>query len=367
MAAMEGVAGAPAQRGKGTRSRRLLIVALGLAAAIDAGGASSAPAATPQRVLHVCDCPPAMAQDERSALLLSMARLGYEQGRNLDLVSYDFTSAGLEAARRAPMFSVDPRAGRDAYAEFLARQVVLDRSRLVLASGMRAAQGASRAALDVPVVFWRVSDPIGVGLVDSLARPGANRTGFSRGIEKLTVKRLELLQEMLPRARTVAFLFVADYEHHRQQAAEVRQAAAGRKLRLVEYSLPMNDWSAERLEATFARMRQDGVDALLLPDVNVQPRLVSDLAAKHRLPTIHSLALAVIEWGGLAAYTTSERDELPGVARYAVRILAGERAGDLPVQEPAQYELVLNSRAARALGISFPRSFMLRATSVIDK
>ena len=307
-----------------------------------------------------------MAQDERNTLLLSLAELGYVQDRNLDLVTHGLDSAGVEA-RRAPMFSVDLNAAGQAYSGFLAREVARHGARLVLASGVRVAQGATDARLAVPVVFWRLTDPVGFGLVDSLAQPGGNRTGFSRAIEKLTVKRLELLQEMLPKARRIGFVFVGDYPHHQQQAAEVGQAARTRNLQVVEYSLPMTDWSADRLEAMFASMRHDGVDAVLLPDLNIQPRLVAELVAKHRFATIHPLAHAVTEWGGLAAYTTSEAAELPGVARYAARILRGEPPSDLPVQEPVQYELVLNSRAARALGISFPRTFLLRATQVIDR
>ena len=131
--------------------------------------------------------------------------------------------------------------------------------------------------------------------------------------------------------------------------------------------MPGDEWSADRLEGIFVRMRQDGVDAFLLPDMNVQGAVVVALAAKYRMPTIHSLANSVTDWGGLAAYTTSAKEELPGAASYAVRILEGERPGTLPVQEPAQYELVLNSRAARAMGVSFPPTFMIRATTVIEK
>ena len=128
-----------------------------------------------------------------------------------------------------------------------------------------------------------------------------------------------------------------------------------------------DDWSADRLDDTFARMRQDGVDAFLLPDMNIQGAVVVALAAKYRMPTIHSLAHSVTDWGGLAAYTTSAQEELPGAVSYAVRILKGERPGTLPVQEPAQYELVLNSRAARDMGVAFPRTLMIRATAVIEK
>ena len=114
-------------------------------------------------------------------------------------------------------------------------------------------------------------------------------------------------------------------------------------------------------------MRQTGIEALLLPDTNRYPELVVALAAKYRLPSIHALAHAVTDWGGLAAYTTAAPDELAGVSTYAMRILKGEKAGSLPVQEPTQFELLLNARAARDIGISFPPKLQLRATRVVEK
>ncbi len=240
-------------------------------------------------------------------------------------------------------------------------------AQLILASGVRVAQAAKESNQGVPVIFWRVTDPVGMGFVNSLAQPGGNLTGFSRALEKLTVKRLELLHEMLPRARRIGFLFIAEYGHHRQHAADVQQAAASRGLQVVNYPLPRDEWSPELLDALFARMRQENIDAFLLPDINVQGQVVVALAAKYRLPTIHALSHVVTDWGGLAAYTTSAPDELAGVSEYAVRVLKGERVRDLPVQEPAQYELVLNARAANVIGVSFPKKFMLRATRVVEK
>jgi putative ABC transport system substrate-binding protein len=114
-------------------------------------------------------------------------------------------------------------------------------------------------------------------------------------------------------------------------------------------------------------MRKDRMEAFLLPDMNLEPQLLVELAAKYRLPTIHSLPSAVSDWGGLAAYSTSAPDELAKVADYAVRIIKGEEPRQLPVQEPTRYELVLNAKAAREIGMSFPATFKMRATSVIEK
>jgi len=348
--------------------RRVLVVASACAAALAtvpaSGASSSAPAAwRAYRILHVCDGPPSMASDERAAILRALAKRGLVQGQNLEFATFDFDTAG-EGGRTA--FSA-ANGIANPYAIFLERQIPRMQAQLVLASGVRVVQGAQEAGRDTPVVFWRVTDPVGFGFVKTLAQPGGNITGFSRALEKLTVKRLELLTEMLPRARRVGFLFIEDYGHHKQQADDVRAAGESRGLTVVSYAVPMSHWSAAGLEDVFVRMDTDRIDAFLLPDINVQNQLVVELAAKHRLPTIHSLSQAVTDWGGLAAYTTSTPAELAAVSEYADRVLKGERPRDLPVQEPSQFELVLNPRAARAIGVSFPKTFMLRATRVVDK
>src|SRR5689334_12917213 len=183
----------------------------------------------------------------------------------------------------------------------------------------------------MPVVFWRITDPVGLGFVASLARPGGNLTGFSRAIEKLTVKRLELLHEMVPKAQQIGFVFIADFAAHARQAAEVKAAAARVGVTTREYALPWTRWNEAELDALFATMRRDGIEAFLLPDINVLPTVLVELAARHRLPTVYSLTHVVTDWGGLAAYST-EASSVDDVVGYAVRILRGERAADLPVQ-----------------------------------
>jgi len=308
--------------------------------------------------------------------LAAFTKLGYSQGVNLDLVTYDYFRVAV-VSPPGPMYSARsgaeaerPSRGaspRNEYVDFFKQQALRPQPQLILASGVRVAEGAKQAGSNTPVVFWRVTDPIAFGFVESFARPGGNLTGFSRGIERLTVKRLELLQQMLPQATRIAFLYIEDNPHHVKQSEELRMAAEGRGLLISYLGLPLRDWLAPRLEEIFAGMRKDRIDAFLLPDINVQGQLVVDLAAKYRLPTIHALSQVVTEWGGLAAYTTLPSDELEGVAKYAVRILKGESPRDLPVQEPVEYELVLNTRAARAMDLEFPPVFMLRATKVVEK
>ena len=208
----------------GFHLRRILIVAAACGAVFvgtPVAGAGSAPsAAQMHRIVHVCDGPASMAREERAVLLLGFAKHGYVQGRNLDLVTYDFESAGGGQSSGTP----GKQPGADLpYSGFLLAQMAQTRPEIILASGVRVVQGAQKSIRSTPVIFWRVTDPVGFGFVESLARPGGNFTGFSRAIDKLTVKRLELLHEMLPQARRIAFLYISDNEHHRKQAAEVRK------------------------------------------------------------------------------------------------------------------------------------------------
>jgi len=189
--------------------------------AVDAGVAADrvSKGGVPVRVAHVSDYPADLAQEERDALLKVFATFGYVQGRTLDLTTYDvgrLSAASVQA--------------------FVSTKVAATRPRLVLASGVRAVSAARDNGVTAPVVFWRVTDPVGNGFVAALARPGGNLTGFSRAIEKLTVKRLELLHEMVPGARQIAFVFIRDFASHVRQAAEVRAAAAGIGVVAREYA-----------------------------------------------------------------------------------------------------------------------------------
>ena len=345
-----------------------VIVALLASFARPSIAASSAPASTPApaRVVHVSDYPAALAQKERAELLQAFARLGFVQGRNLALMTYDVGMVVAESAHSVPQSSPGDQFGTNPYTVFLTTSIVRMRPQLVLASGVRVVSGARESGLTTPVVFWRISDPVGLGFVATLARPGGNLTGFSRATEKLAVKRLELLHEMLPSAQEVAFVFIEDFPSHARQAADVKAVAARIGVRMHEYALPSARWDEAELDALFTTMRREKIDAFLLPDTNVLPPVLIELAARHRLPTIYALSGMVTELGGLAAYST-QANSLEDVVGYAVRILRGERPADLPVQESTRFEFILNARAARALGLTFPPSLLLRADQVVEK
>jgi putative ABC transport system substrate-binding protein len=310
-------------------------------------GLTSAATASSQHILHACDCPPTMAAEERDMLLLNFGKLGYLQGGGLDLQTLDGAS------------------GADSWEALLRRQVE-NKPALILASGVRVAQAAKVVTTDIPVVFWRVTDPVGSGLASSLSKPGANVTGFSRGIEKLTPKRLEVLRELLPSAKTIGFVYISDDEPHRRQATAVKDAAPSLGLRVIDYALPRTDWSEASLDRLFQRMRRDGVDGFLLPDINIYPQTLVELSDKYRLPTVYSLTHMVTGWGGLAAYST-EASSFTDVVGYADRILRGAKPADLPIHEPTRFELILNTRAARDMQVALPKMLLLRATEIVEK
>lgn len=301
-----------------------------------------------QRVLHLCDCPAQMAREEREQLLAEFRKLGYAQGKGLELSTFDVEGA------------------QGNWTAVLQRELAV-KPALILASGVRIAQAAGQTATDIPVVFWRLTDPVCFGLVSSLSRPGGNMTGFSRGIENLTPKRLELLHEMLPGARRVAFVFIRDNPSHSRQAALVLAQARTLGLEVRDYGMARDAWSEPALEDAFARMRGDGVDAFLLPDLNFNILTLVQLSEKYRLPTIYSLTHVVTDFGGIAAYATADSLDMHDVVDYANRILKGTKPALLPVQQPSRFDLVLNTRAARAMNVVFPTLFLVRATEVVDR
>ena len=223
---------------------------------------------------------------------------------------------------------------------------------------------AKNATSTVPIVAATMSDPIRSGLTTSLAHPGGNLTGLSLGFDKaLAGKWLELLQEMVPRLSTVAVMESSDNPIARDLANELKVIAPtrGLKVRLIEVP------RAETLETAFEQAGQRAQAVLVLPDpiiYSAQRRKVTALAAKHHLPTIYYLR-DFVDAGGLIAYAPDFAVVFRRAAEYADKILRGTKPGDLPVEQPTQFELVVNLKTAKALGISIPESILLRADEVI--
>jgi putative ABC transport system substrate-binding protein len=251
-------------------------------------------------------------------------------------------------------------------AELAADLVRLKVDVIVARSGV-AVRAAQRASTVIPVVMSSAADPVEGGLVKSLARPGGNITGIANLVQELEGKRLELLKDAIPGLARVAIVWNPAQFPDRRDSPAGRLAAAGRALGLETQAFGVA--RVQELAGTFAAITRARAGAVLvLADTLVlEPNRaqVTELAARHRLPAIYPWRFYV-DAGGLMSYATSIPAFHHRSATYVDRILRGARAADLPIEQPTKFELVLNQKAARALGLTIPQSVVLRADEVVE-
>ena len=252
--------------------------------------------------------------------------------------------------------------GRDERFPDLAAELVGLKVNLILTRGTPAALAAKHATATIPVVFTGVGDPVGQGLVTSLARPGRNVTGLSAAVTEIFPKRVQLITELVPKAARLAALFNMSNPALPRQWKEVEMAA--RSLSVEPYLLDVR--KPEDLAPAFDAAGRQRADALIVGlDTLTQANqhVIVDLAARRRLPAIYaSLEFA----GGLAVYGVNYPEMYRQAASFAHKIFKGARPEDLPVEEPTRVELVINLRTARALGLTIPQSVLFRADRVIE-
>jgi putative ABC transport system substrate-binding protein len=249
----------------------------------------------------------------------------------------------------------------------LAAELVRLKVEVIVTSGTPAAQAAKRATTTIPIVMTFVADPVGSGLVSSLARPGGNVTGLTTLATGLIAKRLELLKAMVSGSTRVAVLWQpgALGERAMRDLVEETQVAArtlGLKLRFVEARRP------DDLEQAFSAMREARVGGLLVfpnPLLFEERRSIVEHATKGRLPAIYPWREAA-SVGGLMSYSTNFPDMYRRAATYVDKILKGAKPGDLPIEQPTTFELVLNLKTAKALGLKISPSLLARADQVIE-
>jgi putative ABC transport system substrate-binding protein len=223
------------------------------------------------------------------------------------------------------------------------------------------AKQAKAATATVPIVMATSWDPVHTGIVQSLARPGGNITGLTLVDPGIEAKRLELLKAMLPRLSRVAYL--ADRESNvweRPLGQSVRAAAQTLGVTLVRTEL-----SPRQYTEALTRIRSARADALYVTTVNLDRAMIVDLVTRARLPSIFAFREAV-ELGGLMSYGANVADSFRRAAVYVDKILKGAKPGDLPVEQPTKFELVINLKTAKTLGLTIPQSLLLRADEVID-
>lgn len=244
----------------------------------------------------------------------------------------------------------------------LAQDLVTRKVDLIVTRGTPAALAAKRATTTIPVVIIGVGDPVGSGLVASLAHPGGNVTGLSAAVTEIFPKRVQLLRELIPRATRIAVLFNMSNPALPAQWRVTESAA--RSLAIEPMLIDVR--KAEDLEPAFVTASRQRADAMIVGlDTLTQANqgTIVELAARHRLPAIYASTEFV---GGLIAYGVNYPEMYRRAAAYAQKILRGARPADLPVQEPTAFELAIDRRAARALGLTIPPSLLLRADHVVE-
>src|SRR5262245_32573316 len=245
----------------------------------------------------------------------------------------------------------------------LAADLVNRRVAVLVTSGSLAAQAAKSVTGTIPVVF-NVTDPVGQGLAASLSRPSGNATGVNVLAGDLSPKRLELLREIVPKAASVTILVNPSSPVATLQLKLLQEAARALGLQLQTLRASRQD----EFDAVFAEYLQRRTDVMVVaPDPifnDRRDRLVA-LAAKHAVPTIYEWR-EFVDAGGLMSYGASLKDTYRQLGIYAGRILKGAKAADLPIEQPTKFELVINLKTAKALGITIPQSILLRADQVIE-
>jgi putative tryptophan/tyrosine transport system substrate-binding protein len=276
----------------------------------------------------------------------ALRELGYVEGKNLQLE----VRWGEGKLDRLPA---------------LAAELVQLKVDVIVAASSPAVLAASQATRTIPIVMPTSSDPVGDGLVASLARPGGNITGLSQMAPELGEKRLQLLKEMFPKvSHAMAVLWNPDYVGMRARFEQARVAAPA--VGLTVRSVEVRD--ARELDVAFEAIIREHPEALLLlvdPLTLSQRARIVEFAAEQRLPAIYETR-DFVDVGGLISYGPNVPDLFRRAATYVDKILRGAKPADLPIEQPTKFELVINMRAAKALGIKFPESILLRADKVIE-
>jgi putative tryptophan/tyrosine transport system substrate-binding protein len=280
-----------------------------------------------------------------TAFLDTLQRLGWTDGRNIR-IEYRW-SAGDASHEKAS-----------------AAELIRSTPDIIVVAGWTGLAELQRLTSTIPIVFTQVSDPVDSGFVASLTRPGANISGFQNFEPAIGGKWLGVLKEAAPSMRRVAVLYSANSA---ATVAFLREAEAVAPALAVELTAldVHGDVEIERTTAEFAEQPHGGLVVTSHPNFVANRGLIILLAARHRLPAVYPFRYFATE-GGLMSYGPDQIDQWRGAATYVDRILRGEKVGELPVQAPTKYELVINLKSAKVIGLNIPPTLPLRADEVIE-
>jgi putative ABC transport system substrate-binding protein len=271
--------------------------------------------------------------------------LGYEEGRDVQI---EYRWANGEYDRFPKLVT-----------ELLAAKV-----EVIVTAGTPAALAVKRATTAVPLVMVAVGDPVGTHIVPSLARPGGNITGLSSIALDLEGKRLELLRELVPTLARVAVFWSPVNAFHAGSLKQARAAADSLRIKLLSLEVSRT----EDLEGAFGAILKDKTEALLILADRIylhDRQMMMDFATKNRLPSVSAYRELVMA-GGLMSFGPSYEDMHRRAAAYVDKILKGAKPGDLPVEQPTKFDLRVNLKAAKTIGLKIPETFLLRADEVIE-
>src|SRR5262245_5569622 len=290
---------------------------------------------------------PELARENLASFRRGLGETGYIEGRNV-AIEYRFAHGKNDQLSTL-------------VAELVRRQV----SVIVTLESTHGALAAKAATQTIPIVFMQAADPVRIGLVESLNRPGGNVTGINLMWAEVAGKRLDLLLELVPKAKSIAYLRnPTNPVFAESEARELEAAARAHSIRLFS----VNASRPSDFEPAFAELVQQRADALVVSSavsLLTDPDQIVALAARHAMPAIYSL-LQSMRVGGLIGYGTNYLDAWRQAGVYTGRILKGERPADMPVMQPTKFELVINLKTAKALGLTVPTTLLTAADEVIE-
>ena len=308
---------------------------------------------------------PSVAQTQRGVRRIGYLSISSAQANHARLTAF---RAGMLELRwvEGRDYVIDARYA-DGFTQAMpgqAAEVVATQPDLLLATGDETVRLLAQRTRTIPIVFTAGQDPVGTGNAASLRRPGGNVTGMSSLARDLSAKRLQLLKEAFPMVAHVALLFEPDNVGSVSQVKEIERAAQSLRLRIT----PIELRQPADIEPAFKRAAALGAQAYMVSSggaANSQRQAIADRIIRLKVPAMFANGLYV-EAGGLMSYAASPTDNSRRAAAYVDKILKGAKPGDLPIEQPTKFEMVVNLKTAKAMGLTFPESFMVRVDRVIE-